>query len=122
MMLVLDNDPAFRKDMPKGAQGRVEAADLRECDGFVLVRLDYIHDGVPVTVVDYINPNSIAVQGAREDPSGDTVVEIPDEVRTQVSTELSLEIVDDWASLLNDNGPSANLMFLKSRALLSLVS
>ena len=68
MKCVLDSDPGFRKDMPKGTLGRVEAADLRERDGFVFVRLDYIHDGVPVTVVDYINPNSIAAQGAHEDP------------------------------------------------------
>ena len=44
MRLELPNDTAFRKDMPVGTQGRTESSQLRENDGFVQVRMDYIHN------------------------------------------------------------------------------
>ena len=126
LRLPLPHDPNFRKDMPGGTLGRVESADLRENDGFVRVRMDYIHNGQPVSLVDFINPANIAVQGATHAPvdagSGPLV---PDPVRVAFEKDnkdlgLTLDAVNDWEDLINDHGINANMHFLKARAALAL--
>ena len=75
MSLPLGDNAGFRKDNPPRALGRVESAQLRERDGFVLVRINYVHNGVLASVVDYLKTDSMVVQGAPEDPRN-----APDEV------------------------------------------
>ena len=126
MRLPLPSDPDFRKDMPAGTRGRIESVDLRGADGFVRVRMDYIHNGQPVSLVDFINPANIAVQGTTDAPvdagSGPLV---PDPVRVAFEkdnkdTGLTLDAVNDWESLINDHGNNATMHFLKARAALAL--
>ena len=126
LRLPLPSDPDFRKDMPVGTRGRVESADLRAADGFIRVRMDYIHNGQPVSLVDFINLANIAVQGATDAPvdagSGHLV---PDPVRVAFEKEnkdtgLTLDAVNDWESLINDHGNNATMHFLKARAALAL--
>ena len=123
----MPNEPLFRKDMPPGALGRIESGDLREGDGFVRVRMHYMHDGQPVQLVDFINPEHIAVQGTPEDTtSAVNEADVPEPVRvafaqqSAMDSRLTLEIVNDWESLITDNGAAASMHFLKARGTLAL--
>ena len=123
MKLPLKDNPNFRKDIPVRALGRVESATLRERDGFVLVRIDYVHDGVPVSFVDYLNPDSMVVQGSPEDPNNVPGEKPPEDIIKVIQAdhhELSVEPVLDWESLITDHGDAATLQFIKARANLVL--
>ena len=109
--------------MPVGTLGRIESAEVRESDGFVRVRMDYIHAGVPVQLVDFINPEHIAVQGAPGDTtSTEKGSDVPEPVRQQIpkDSRLTLEIVNDWESLITDHGDAAAMHFLKARGAVGL--
>ena len=126
LRLPLPSDPDFKKDMPVGTRGRIESADLRAADGFIRVRMDYIHNGQPVSLVDFINPANIAVQGSNAAPvDAGSVPLVPDPVRVAFEKDnkdlgLTLDAVNDWEDLINDHGINANMHFLKARAALAL--
>ena len=103
-------DPEFRKDLRAGIQGKV--LEVAEDGKKVKIQADVMHHGAPAVFVDWIMSKNLR-PFKEEDTTPLKSNPVPEVICQGHPTDKSCEWVEDWTSLIEDQGPKARLDYIK---------
>jgi hypothetical protein len=122
MKLPVHGNAEFMKDVRVGTECVVMqvAKDMKKVE----IEADIMHAAVPVKIRDWINIKHLAYIVATTDVVPDDVDPdedvVPDVIVNAHSTDRICQWVNDWPSLLEEDGPAAKMTFIKARVTLAM--
>ena len=82
-----------------------------------------MHEGEPVQFTDWVTVRSVepvSLDGQEAPRAPPAAALVPDDIANAHETDRTVAWVEDWSSLVEDNGPSARFQWVKGQTLMSM--
>ena len=104
-------DPDFRKDLRVGTQGKV--LEVSKDSKKNKVQAHVMHHGEPAVAFDWVVVTNLRPVKEDTEPLSSGSKPVPDEICKGHQTDKKCEWVEDWPTLVEDEGPIARFHYVK---------